>query len=1250
MTIDSPAPFPQTRPPWSPAVRLEDTARLLARLGFDGPDALRGRIDRLAEPRAQGALMAALPYLLLLLGDAASPDRALVAFERFAERVPDQVAFYTSLADDPRQIETLVTLFAGSQYLTEILLRNPSYFDRLATRNGIGHIKSRVDLQAEAEAAVDPAAAEPVERALDALRHFQQWELLRIGLGDLTGQLDMATVTLQLSYLADAVVQTCLGLLARHLSIDPAGFVVVAMGKLGGEELNYSSDIDLLMLADADAARFARLGEHLIKALSQATAAGFLYRVDMRLRPWGRVGPLVNTVDGYLAYLKKHARLWEKQALLKARPIAGSQQTGGEFLRRSEPLLYETGDAASVRADVHGMKQRTEEQLRQRGRNWGEVKLGEGSIRDVEFVVQYLQLVHGGAHAELRTGKTLDALERLAEQGLLTRDERRILRDGYVFLRTVEHYLQILDYRQTYSLPTGAADQTYLAQRLGYHGPEAAEEFVTRYGQHSAAIRTIYRRYLAQPPADVLPPDNGVNAMQHNPAPPNPGPVGLANEPASSAASQHVARMTPSYAAVFDGHEIRRHADLAARLSRDNPVEVRAEPLRDNRWRVTIVGFDYLGELTLICGLLFAYGFSIVDGYVFTYEPLAPAAGEAVRQPQDQRKIVDVFTVRAVAPDGDPGVWLRYAGDLSDLVFLLQARRQRDAQGELAKRVALAISEIPGASPAVQPIDIDVDNESDDRYTILRIQGPDTIGFLYELTNALALNGLHIAHVAVASTGNRIHDTLYITDTRGEKIVEREKQRELRAATVLVKHFTHLLPYASNPETALAHFHEFLGQLFARPGWPDELASLERPEVLNALAQLLGVSDFLWDDFLRMQHENLFPVVQDVASFPHARTRPELASELDDVLRAAIDEVAGVDRRTTWRNALNGFKDREMFRIDMRNILGYIPNPAQFSAELTDLAEVVIEATLRLCQAELEAQYGRPLREDGQPSLLTVVGLGKCGGREMGYASDIELMFIYDSNGQTTGPRLLTTTEFYERLVQEVRKAIRTRHEGSFDLDLQLRPYGSAGSLAVSLAAFRRYFAPGGPAWSYERQALIKLRPIAGDAALGEQVQALRDGYVYGGEPFDVPAMRAMRERQLRHLVTPGRINAKYSPGGLVDVEYLIQGLQINHGQGEPALHLTNTQEAMAALAWLGILSQEHFTHLRAAHLFLQRLVDALRVVRGHAKDLTVPLETDEEFAFLARRMGYANNQSLLSADLADHIANVQMLNTSLLG
>jgi [glutamine synthetase] adenylyltransferase / [glutamine synthetase]-adenylyl-L-tyrosine phosphorylase len=189
----------------------------------------------------------------------------------------------------------------------------------------------------------------------------------------------------------------------------------------------------------------------------------------------------------------------------------------------------------------------------------------------------------------------------------------------------------------------------------------------------------------------------------------------------------------------------------------------------------------------------------------------------------------------------------------------------------------------------------------------------------------------------------------------------------------------------------------------------------------------------------------------------------------------------------------------------------------------------------------------------------------------------------------------------------ELTRAIRARREGIFQIDLQLRPYGKAGTLAVSLDAFRRYFAPGGPAWGYERQALVKLRPIAGDPVLGEQLAGLRDSYVYTATPFDVAAMRAMRERQLRHLVTPGSINAKFSRGGLVDVEYIVQGLQVTHGHRDRALRVTNTADAIAALARAGIISDENAARLNGALVFLQQLINALRMVRGNNKDLTVP-------------------------------------------
>jgi glutamate-ammonia-ligase adenylyltransferase len=158
------------------------------------------------------------------------------------------------------------------------------------------------------------------------------------------------------------------------------------------------------------------------------------------------------------------------------------------------------------------------------------------------------------------------------------------------------------------------------------------------------------------------------------------------------------------------------------------------------------------------------------------------------------------------------------------------------------------------------------------------------------------------------------------------------------------------------------------------------------------------------------------------------------------------------------------------------------------------------------------------------------------------------LLFIYSGNGWTTGPTIITTAEFYEKVVQAFVAAIQAKREGIFEIDLQLRPYGKAGSMAVSLDSFQRYFAPEGPAWAYERQALVKLRPIAGNVELGQAITSLRDQFVYTGEPFDATAMRAMRERQIRHLVTCGTFNAKYSPGGLVDLEYVVQGLQIAHG------------------------------------------------------------------------------------------------------
>lgn len=1228
-----------------PARPQDDALLLIAPVGFVDPAAAVERLRRIAGPDPQRTLMAgSLPVLLLALSDTAQPDLALINFERFVQSVPDRATLFRTLEENPRAVEIVVRLFVGSQFLTEILLCNPEYLDRLTQHKRLADLKSVQQLYIEAQGT--QLGLDDPEIQLNALRRFQRWELLRIGICDFFGLLDFRRVTVQLSLLADALTQSCLTHAYAESGISEQGFAVIAMGKLGGEELNYSSDIDLLFLAESSSAAHWRIGQRLIKGLTGVSEAGFMYRVDMRLRPWGRAGELVSSVESHLSYLQNNAQLWERQAMLKARVVAGDLALGNDFLKRAEAHMFNTPSEA-VRDSVRKMKEKIEAGLEKKGRTWGEVKLGQGSIRDVEFTVQYLQLIHGGKHPTVRSFNTLDALVRLADGGFLHADEYRVLTDGYVFLRTIEHALQLMHNKQTHELPHDPTELSYLARRLDF-GDGA--HFLDHYRRHCEAIRAVYDRYLGER-----------DKARHIPA-----------EGEKPGVRKHLARMEESYTATFSEHDIERHAALAEQISDSNPVIVEATP-GEGTSRVTIVGYDYPGELSLICGLLLVHGFDIVEGEVFTYEPRAAAAPEEPRpdqragwrrqpyrrvarrteptQPADaaagedhRQKIVDVFTVRRMRGEEAPDVWRTYADELRTLLKSLAEGKPAEAQGALAKRVAASLRGSADDSPGpLYPVELEIDNAASEQFTMLRIRAADTIGFLYELTNALALSGVYISRVRVLLEGPEVFDTLYVTDAQGRKITDVQKQRELQAATVLIKHFTHILPRSPNPEAALVHFRDFIAQLFTQPDWTDQIASLERSSVLDALAKLLGVSDFLWNDFLRMQYANLFPVVRDVDALVTGRSREELASELRERLAQARDPAAG-------RDVLNDFKDREMFRVDMRHILGHIREFSRFSDELTDVAEVVVEAAVGMCCDELIAQYGKPAAKDGAPCPYAVCALGKCGGRELGFASDIELMFLYSGEGKTSGKSPIAASEFYGKLVEGTTHAIRARREGIFEIDLRLRPYGRAGSLAVSLEAFRSYFGPEGAAWPYERQALVKLRPITGDAELGAAVVHLRDDLIYSGEPFDVPAMRGMRERQIRQLIQPGTFNAKLSPGGLVDTEYLVQGLQITHGNRLPALRETNTLRAIDALAEAGILVRGDAARLKEAYNFQRQLIGALRIVRGNAKDLTLPPNATEEFAYLARRLGYDDDLPKLRGDLNRHVTAVLEMSNKLLG
>ncbi|HYN89460.1 MAG TPA: ACT domain-containing protein, partial [Ardenticatenaceae bacterium] len=946
------------------ALSQDEAHAVLASIGFADWNAAYRSLRRLAaDDELRPAMAACLPPLLAALSHAANPDRALVSFERFVRADADPAALLSDLAAKPRTVEMLVTLFAGSQFLTEILLRQPQGYRELTDRQRLVRTKSAATFDAEARAAVGDAEdsrslprllkSGDVDAALDALRRFQRWELLRLGACDFFGLLDLPAITMQLSHLADSIVRVCLDLATRETQTSSDGLAVIALGKLGGAELNYSSDIDLLFLAASDGSAYRRPAQRLIEMLGQTTAAGFLYRVDLRLRPWGRDGALVSTVEGHLAYLQRHARLWEKQALLKARAIAGDLAAGADFLDRAGPLLFDAGPEL-VRAEVHAVKQRIEAGLRRRGQEWGEVKLGEGSIRDVEFIAQAMQLIHGRAQPRVRAHNSLEALARLEAARILAPGERRTLEDGYVFLRSVEHALQLMDFQQTHALPGDEAALAQLARRLGFTAADAGSTLVARYEEHRTAIRSIYNARLVESyrlKVDGSPSDAEPSTFNFQSSTNLQSPISNLQSPPA-----------PTYEQVFRREEIREHEALAARLNAGNLAEVDGMLLGDGRWRVTVVAYDYLGELSLICGLLLVYGFNILDGQVFSRarrrtedggrrtsrSPRRRTAGGASPGAGVRRgQIVDVFTVRPVGVEVDAGLWERYGRELEAFLRRLGAGEQHQVQGELARRVAGALRGTARAAVALSPVEIEIDNDASAAYSVLSVRAPDTVGFLYELTNALALNGIDIGRVTVETVGDRARDTLYVTDARGQKITAASKQRELRAATVLVKQFTHLLPHAPDPAGALLNFREFLAQLFSRPGWPDELASLERPEVLDALARLLGVGDFLWEDFLRLQYDNLFPIVRDVAALKEPKSKDQLRVELEAELGAGERGSRGVEEegaslpRTSApphlgshsearRRALNAFKDREMFRVDMRQILGHISEFGRF--------------------------------------------------------------------------------------------------------------------------------------------------------------------------------------------------------------------------------------------------------------------------------------------------------------------------------
>jgi glutamate-ammonia-ligase adenylyltransferase len=706
-----------------------------------------------------------------------------------------------------------------------------------------------------------------------------------------------------------------------------------------------------------------------------------------------------------------------------------------------------------------------------------------------------------------------------------------------------------------------------------------------------------------------------------------------------------VSRMDPEYFERFPPDTIAHHIQLASRLTPDHPCELSILDKQAGQSEISIVAYDYFSEFAAICGVLSAFGLNIEEGRIYTFMGATPPPSTANRPKGrpglSRKKIVDVFLVHPIEIAGFPlpqHHTLRQT--ISEVVQLLDTGQYEETRQYVNRRLVERLDKQRSAfTGLLDTVQITFDNSQSPTDTIMDIQSDDTPAFLYALANALAMRNIYITKAQIECDGTKLHDRFFVRNRDGQKLTDSADQQQLRLTAVLIKQFTHALTWASDPAKALASFDQFLDLIVKDQGKKSKNQALDfvsDKKTFPLLAQLLGASDFLWEDFLRRQHDNLLPLLTEYRDAPLIKPQATLRKELGGlVARAKTDEAR--------KDALNRFKDREMFRIDIKHIVEPSSNFPDFSLALTELAEVIMERSLADCSAKLEKSYGAPRLANGKPCPIAIMGLGKFGGRELGYASDIEVLFVYGGSGDTNGKNEIENSEYFERLAQELLGWIEAKQEGIFRIDVRLRPHGGKGALANAFEEICRYYSPIGLAAPFERQALIKLRHIAGNSALGRKLETHRDSFVYGDAPWDIPAALEIRRQQLKQLVAPGKVNVKYSAGGLIDIEYTAQYLQVMHGHKHPGLHTPNTLQALAALVNAGLIARTDGAGLRKAYIFSRILVDGLRMVRGNTKDLVLPPPDSEEFVSLARRIGYTRDDwragaRELQSDIQQHM------------
>ncbi len=1043
------------------------------------------------------------PALVRLLPRTADPDMALNNLERLLAQQSARQQLPQLLESRQRGLDSVLQLLATSQFFADTLVSYPEFLE--SVRNPHRRNPSTAELTEQLRSEVD--AAPDDSAVLRAFRRFRNRHTLRIGINDVIRDRSLEEVTRELSRLADASIEVALQHALRTVtnrfgtpttaSGQTSRITALAFGKLGGDELNYSSDIDLMFVYDSDGETTGRRGgiqnselfdrvvKELVRLLSTHTDRGFAYRVDLRLRPEGNRGPLARGMASTLSYYDTMGRTWERQALIKLRHVGGDPTLAREFLTAIEPFVYRKYLSFAEINEVKALKRRMEQnagRLETSDSSIGtphDLKTGRGGIRDIEYAVQFLQLLNGGDLPAVRQRNTLLALEALEIAGCLTSVETFQLSDAYRFLRKTEHRLQLLFDLQTHRLPTSHDELRKLALRMGYRDETRKTEGGTRNGEETQIVELSSRHDDTK----SLEPDSRLSAQRRSP---------------------------------IDEVTLPR---LDTRDLLIDPLDQFLKDLHDKTDR----------DRTILNHLLHQ-----------TFQ-------EAEQLQRTSSPSGETHSTRSIV-SGSTGV------------------------------------EIGGEPEA----DLILDPEPEDaivRSVLSRYPFRDV--------NKAFMNLSQLARESVP----------FLSSRRCRHFLASIAPQLLRAVAE-----------TPNPDEALTQLERVSASLGAKAVlW--ELFS-QNPPILKLYVELCAGSPFL--SGLLINNPGMIDELLDSLVLNQPRTVEELHAELAELCRGAIDPDP----------ILHSFQDKEFLRIGVSDLL-VKADIRQTTSALSDVADTILNQVVELVEPEVESRWGKPT-DSTPPSAkacqYALLGLGKLGGREISYHSDLDLLLIYDVDGRTTTGE--PNSHYFTELAQRVIKTMsRMGPMGRlYSVDMRLRPTGKSGSLVLPVAELQRYFnSPGCQLW--ERQALSRARVIRGKGAFASQVVTQIQAAMLAKSWCPQLVSEVISMRQKLETNASAR-NLKRGPGGIVDIEFVVQLFQIKYGREHPEVLRSNVWEALDALKAAALLPAEDADAFHAGYAFL-RLVEArLRIVTD--RPLTEIPDRMEDQAKLARRLGFESPAQFL--------------------